>query len=465
MSGRFVRASKYRHVAGIPAKKEKSFLGTAKAETTSDGNCIAASTAYFAIAMQGGGGPVLVWSHKAVGRIPDNAPKINVHKNKVTDMDFSPFVESLLATASDDQCVKVSMIPAGGLKADLTDPVQSLIGHNKKVTLVRWHPTATGVLASSSYDQTVKVWDVEKGTEALSFNEANSDVPISIEWNEDGSQLASVWKDKMIRIYDPRVKNAVVKTQGLEGPKGARVVWIHGQNRLLTCGDSKTKSRMWQLYDSKKWDTPLSTGELDNNPGALIPHYDPDNSILYLTGKGDAALRYYEVTQAEEPHVHALAEFRDTESTKGACFLPKSLMDTKICEVAIMYRVMKDAIMPVSLQVPRKSELFQGDIYPDTNACKPVATGEEYFAGTNRQPLKKSMKPGSAAPDSKVAVSTNFQKAPEAKAAPSSSSSSSSSAAAAGPTVAELQKELAAAQARIKELEDQVNKLKAGGSS
>jgi len=318
------------------------------------------------------------------------------------------------------------------------------------------------VLASSGYDHCVKLWDVEKGTQVAEYTEDKSDVPLSLEWNEDGSQLGTAWKDKMIRLFDPRAKGAAMKTAGLDGAKGQRIAFIHGQGRIITVGHTKTNTRNWQLFDCKKFDTPLAGGEFDQNPGGLIPYFDPDNSVLYLTGKGDASLRYWEVTKDEEPFVHFLNEFRDTESTKGACFLPKSMVDTKICEVAVLYRVMKDSVAPVSLQVPRKSELFQTDLYPDTNACKAVTTADEYFAGTNRAQLKKSMKPGSVAPDSKVSVSTNFvqnAKAPEAKSAPTGGASASP-APAATKSAAELQRELDAAHARIKELEAEVLKLK-----
>ena len=37
--------------------------------------------------------------------------------------------------------------------------------------------------------------------------------------------------------------------------------------------------------------------------------------------------------------------------------------------------------------VPRKSELFQEDLYPDTLADVPAVTGEEWFAGTNADPI------------------------------------------------------------------------------
>jgi len=182
--------------------------------------------------------------------------------------------------------------------------------------------------------------------------------------------------------------------------------------------------------------------------------------MLYLGGKGDAAIRYWEITN-EEPFVHALSEFRDIESTKGGCFLPKALCDTTKCEVAICYRVMKDWISPVSFQVPRKSEMFQGDIFPDTYAGRPSSTADEYAAGTNKAPLKRSMKPG-AAQDAKAAA-TNFMKA-DAKAQPAAAPAAQNAPAPSADT-AQLQKDLDIAHARIKELEAENAKLKAAAAA
>jgi len=251
MSGRFVRSSKYRHVYGTPNKKDKAFLGT-RAETTGEGNYIAASTAYWAVALPGGGGPVYAGLHKAVGRIEVSAPKINVHKQKVVDLEWSPFAETLLATASEDGTARLTMLPAGGVTQDIVQPVQTLEGHQKKLSLVRWHPTANNVLGTCAYDNTVKVWDVEKGKEIVSMDE-HPEFPISMEWNEDGSLLATSCKDKYIRIFDPRKKGSAVKSLGLEGAKGQRVVWISPLNKLMTVGFQKNNSRGYSLFDCKKW--------------------------------------------------------------------------------------------------------------------------------------------------------------------------------------------------------------------
>jgi len=177
--------------------------------------------------------------------------------------------------------------------------------------------------------------------------------------------------------------------------------------------------------------------------------------MLYLAGKGDAAIKYWEIVN-EEPYVHFLSEFRDNESTKGACFLPKTVVDTKVCEVSVCYRVMKDFISPISFQVPRKSEMFQADIFPDTNAFRPVLTADEYVAGQNKQPLKKSMKPGAAGPTGGVSSDSKFSS--DSKSAAGSGAAAASAGGAAGGSV---QQQLDVALARIKELEAEVAQLKA----
>jgi len=95
-----------------------------------------------------------------------------------------------------------------GLTETMRDPVQNLSGHKRKVGNVRWHPTANNVLATSSTDYTVKVWDVEKGA-AKCHVDGHADIIQSIDWNYEGSLIATACKDKKIRIIDPRTGQVV----------------------------------------------------------------------------------------------------------------------------------------------------------------------------------------------------------------------------------------------------------------
>ena len=74
-------------------------------------------------------------------------------------MAFSPFLDNVIATASNDSLVKVWAIPEFGLTESLGegDELGNLVGHQKKVMMIRWNPLANFTLASTSIDQTVKL--------------------------------------------------------------------------------------------------------------------------------------------------------------------------------------------------------------------------------------------------------------------------------------------------------------------
>jgi len=189
---------------------------------------------------------------------------------------------------------------------------------------------------SSAFDNVVKVWDIEKQKEVVSIDGEHTDLPVSMDWNEDGSLLATTSKDHFVRVFDPRKKSAINKGTGFDGTKGAKVVWLGNSGKFLTVGHDKSSNRKMSVYDSKKVDTPLATQDIDTGAGVICPFYDANNAVLYLTGKGDAAIRYYEFSN-EDPFIFPLSEFRDNESSKGAVFIPKAAVDVKACEIAVVF--------------------------------------------------------------------------------------------------------------------------------
>jgi len=63
-----------------------------------------------------GGGTVAVWGAKEFGKIQSNTVgQLTGHKGFVQDLQFSPFHDNLLATASVDASVKIWLIPEGGV--------------------------------------------------------------------------------------------------------------------------------------------------------------------------------------------------------------------------------------------------------------------------------------------------------------------------------------------------------------
>jgi len=392
-----------------------------------------------AYASSGGGGPVVVLDLKKPGRLGVKLPTISVHKASVLDHQFHPFIPNMLATAGEDGYVKVSQFPEDGLTENVEKAVVTLEGHSKKVAIVKFHPTANNILGSAAHDGFFKVWDIEAQAEALSIEHATGDTPEvihSFDWNADGSQVATTAKDKKIRIFDPRDAKSVLAADGFAGTKKAAVVWASNQEKLLGVGFSKTSVRQYGVWDPKKLDTPLAIADLDQSAGVIIPFYDPDNSILYLAGKGDASIKYFELVK-EKPYLHALSEFRDTKSQQGVAWLPKRACDTTKCEISMCLRLMKEAVVPISFQVPRKSDLFQKDLFPDTYAGVPSLEAKEYLGGENKHAKLKSMKPGAVTEEVVQVKSFAAKKSPQ-----------------------ELQEENDHLRARVAELEAEIAKLK-----
>jgi len=446
MSGRFVRASLFRHVHGAPAKPEGEF-SELKPQCTGEGNYITANSKFFAYSGIAGGGPVVVWPLNKPGRLAHNVPSLQVHKDAVLDFEFHPFNDNLLATGGEDCHIKISQIPDEGIKQNILEALASCDGHERKINVLHWNPAANNILGSASADLTLKIWDIEKQTCVNNFTDFG-DVCQSFDWSPDGSQITTTCKDLFIRVFDPRQAGAVNKFAGFSGSKSSRGLWRGDKGQIIAVGSNKQSARQYALWDVKMTDKPLTMVDIDTSAGVLIPYYDHDNGILYVAGKGDGNIRYFEIVDTD-PYVHYLSEFRDNSSQKGICWLPKRSVDTTKCEVAVACRLMKDKMIPISFQVPRKSaDTFQKDLYPDAYAGKAALTADQWVGGANAQPSKISMNPK----DGKSG----------AAASSSSSSSSSSSQPALNITKsnAQLQAELDAANNKIAALEAELKKLR-----
>lgn len=439
MSAQFVRVSKFRHVMPKTEKKENCYLDV-KASGAGDGNFIKASANFFSLPTTGGGGPVFVHNLEKKGKFTVNQPTLNVHKGPVVDTDWSPFNDHMIATASDDCTVKISIIPEGGLKASQDQSVSTLSGHDKKLHLVHFHPTADNVLASSAYDLTVRVWDIQQQAQIAQFSE-HPDLIQSFEFNANGSLLASTCKDRQIRIFDPRVNAAATTFQGLSGGKQSRAVWMDSVGKLGAVGFDASSQRQLMVWDPRNTAVPFTTVELDQSAGAIMPFYDNDVNILFLAGKGDGGVKYFEVNN-DAPFVHFIDEARSNEPQKGFARLPKRSVDTSVCELAKCLRLLNNMVEIVSFQVPRKADTFQKDIYPDTYAGVPSQSAADYASGGNAEPVLKSLAPGAAA-------------------VPAAGSGKFVAAKPAAQEIAELKATVADQAARIKELEEQIAKLSA----
>jgi coronin-1B/1C/6 len=319
-------------------------------------------------------------------------PTICGHSAPILDFEFNPFHDQVIATASEDSTVKIWGIPDEGVTTNISTPLVDLTGHNRKVTLLRFHPTAGNVLASASGDQTVKIWDIESGSE-MNSSSCHSDLIQDIVWDYTGNQYATASKDKNIRLIDARSASlsSTIETAH-EGAKSIKLTYLGNFNKLLSVGFTKVSQRQFKIWDPRNTSQELEKIDIDQAAGVIMPFFDPDTGLLFLAGKGDGNIRFYEIVN-EAPYVFPVSDYRSNVSAKGMAWVPKRGLNVMGCETARLMKLTTNSVEPLSFHVPRKSESFQEDLYPETYSGEPSHSAEEWFSGSDLPPRYVSLNP------------------------------------------------------------------------
>ncbi|KAK7865053.1 hypothetical protein R5R35_007180 [Gryllus longicercus] len=393
MSFRVVRSSKFRHVYGQALKREQCYDNIRVSKSSWDSTFCAVNPKFLAIIVESaGGGAFVVLPLNKVGRIAADHPLVGGHKGPVLDIAWCPHNDNVIASGSEDCVVKVWQIPDHGISRTLTEPVVDLIYHQRRVGLVLWHPTALNVLLTAGSDNLVVIWNVGTGESLIQLN-CHPDIVYSACWNWDGSQLLTTCKDKKMRIINPRTGEVEEEAVCHEGSKATRAIYLKS-GLIFTTGFSKMSERQYSLRAPEHLNEPIVMVELDTSNGVMFPLYDPDTNLVYLCGKGDSVIRYFEIT-AEPPFVHYINTFQTPDPQRGIGMMPKRGCDVNSCEISRFFRLNNSGLCQViTMTVPRKSELFQEDLYPDTSGDTPALTAEEWMSGKDAEPILISLKGG-----------------------------------------------------------------------
>ncbi|XP_062844467.1 uncharacterized protein coro1cb isoform X2 [Trichomycterus rosablanca] len=393
MIRRVVRQSKFRHVFGQAVKNDQCYDDIRVSRVTWDSAFCAVNPKFVAIIVEAsGGGAFIVLPLQKTGRIDKAYPTVCGHTGPVLDIDWCPHNDHVIASGSEDCTVMVWQIPENGLTAPLSEPVVVLEGHSKRVGIVTWHPTARNILLSAGCDNVIMIWNVGTGEALITLDDMHPDVIFSVCWNRNGSLICTACKDKKVRVIDPRkVKITAEKDKAHEGARPMRAIFLADGN-IFTTGFSRMSERQLALWNPTM-DEPISVHEMDTSNGVLLPFYDPDTNVVYLCGKGDSSIRYFEITD-EAPYVHYLNTFSSKEPQRGMGYMPKRGLDVNKCEIARFYKLHERKCEPIIMTVPRKSDLFQDDLYPDTAGPDCALEAEQWFEGKNGDPILISLKHG-----------------------------------------------------------------------
>ena len=241
-----------------------------------------------------------------------------------------------------------------------------------------------------------------------------------------------------MRLYDARAPEAYAQCKPHEGSKCFKVCFLGNTGNLVTVGFTRQSKRQFKIWDSRNLDKCIKTQDLDQASGVIMPHFDESNNVLYLAGKGDGNIRYFEISDKSD-NCFSISEYRSSTSQKGVCFLPKRNLNILKCEVQRALKLTSNTVESVSFTIPRKSDRFQPDLFPDCYAGVPAMTADEYFGGKNANPPLVSLDPAKGGKVSAGAANTKKARM----------------------SYIQIESELKKAQARIAELEAEVAKLKA----
>ncbi|XP_071098854.1 coronin-2B-like [Haliotis cracherodii] len=406
-----MRSSKFRHVFGKPFRKEMCFENIRITKNAHDGCFCAVNTKNIAVVTENaGGGAFVVLPVNQGGRVDMNIPKVSGHSGAILDIKWNPFDNQVIASGSDDSTVKIWQIPNEGLFSNLSDWQVDLHGHQRRVAYIEWHPTASNILLSAGYDFKCFIWNVEQA-EPVNVIGCHTDTIFSIAWSREGSMFATTSKDKKLRVIDPRSTNVIAETTGHVGNKASKVAFLEDSMRLLTTGFSRQCDRQLAVWDIRNMTTAQRIDGIDCSNGVIQPYYDPDVRVVFLAGKGDGNIRYFEITD-DSSYFHYLSEYMSSSPQKGIGRMPKVGCDVTKCEIQRFYKIhaAKNLLEPVSMIVPRKSEQFQEDIFPPTASTIPSLSADEWVSGQNREPILVSLQDGTVTNTPKVSTSRPVQR-------------------------------------------------------
>uniref|UniRef100_A0A8C9PIP3 Coronin n=1 Tax=Spermophilus dauricus TaxID=99837 RepID=A0A8C9PIP3_SPEDA len=409
-------SSKFRHTQGSVLHRDSHITNLKGLSLTtpgeSDGFC--ANQLHVAVPLLSSGGQVAVLELRKPGRLPDTALPTLQNGAAVTDLAWDPFDPHRLAVAGEDARIRLWRVPPGGLENMLTTPEAVLTGHTEKIYSLRFHPLAADILASSSYDLTIRIWDLQARTERLRLQGHQDQVGQLQEWGPNHGQVYMAFRPG---VRDTSCASCAVSQQegpGPEGGRGARIVWVCDGRCLLVSGFDSQSERQLLLYMADALaGGPSAVLGLDVAPSTLLPIYDPDTSLVLLTGKGDTRVFLYELL-SEAPFFLECNSFTSPDPHKGFILLPKTECDVREVEFARCLRLRQTSLEPVAFRLPRvRKEFFQDDVFPDTAVSwEPVLSAEAWLGGTNGQPRLLSLQPPGMIPVSQAPREAPARRAP-----------------------------------------------------
>ncbi|KAF0992615.1 hypothetical protein HZS_1048, partial [Henneguya salminicola] len=279
--------SKFKNIYGTKLHKDfqHEMINNINQLTCVDSNGASAYCDTLAVSLSGTAGRLGILQVFESWRIFDCGPFYLENKAAVLDFDIDKKNDRLLAALCDDAVINIWKLPDGGLKSNLLQSDLRIPVSNERSTILKFHPCASDVLSTAGTDGALRIWDINKGSCLITCNLKNPSSFLSTGWNEIGSLVCSVSSDKKINIFDPRSSSSpIITSDGFQGSGSGRIIYAD-ENQVFISGFTPLGNRIIGLKDTRKDNDFIVTINLNNAPSVLIPQYDIDTKVVYLSGK------------------------------------------------------------------------------------------------------------------------------------------------------------------------------------
>lgn len=183
-------------------------------------------------------------------------------------------------------------------------------------------------------------------------------VTTGLEWSYNGALLGAITKDRILNVFDPRKDGSALSGPAHEGARPQKLTWLGSSNAIFTAGFSKISEREYAVYDLRDLQNPLIRKRLDDLAGIPFPFFDEDSKVLYIAGKGESAVSFYQYSSESPNQVDYLLSYKGKDPQKGFSFMPKRVVNVMNCEVARAVRLTGKVVEYISFKVPRKAGNF-----------------------------------------------------------------------------------------------------------
>jgi len=100
-----------------------------------------------------------------------------------------------------------------------------------------------------------------------------------------------------------------------DGAQSSKLFWVPKFGWIGATGFSKAAKRQLKLFDLRKSNESILSNDVDQAAGVILPHWDNDNGVLYLVGKGEGNINYFELDN-DDKILYTLGMYRSFYTTK-----------------------------------------------------------------------------------------------------------------------------------------------------